>query len=325
GEVGRSKFQIGSLSFLGSAGSGSAWLQLFADSLPALGRNHVNFQLSAEAEYLRLSNNDANRSEIDSISFGLQSAGATQGRIVDGQSVQIGLIPSPGEKNLMLPVITGQPLPATVAANSPASFGVTAVGSEPMTLQWRRNGSDVTNATSNQLQIQSATENDDGLYDLVATNSVGHATSLPARLVVQLTFDQWRANRFSPAELADPNSSGSTADFDRDGTSNVQEYFQNSNPKLTDNSVTGIQVGQEPTTGSPSFLTLTYRQSARATGLSIQHQASPSLAPGSWLNVMPSTTTNIGSDVLTGDPIMRARFPVNAGETTKYLRLQITP
>src|SRR4030095_15770013 len=245
GEVGRTKYQIAPLSFLGGSASESAWVQLLADGVTLLGRNHVNFQLDGGAEYLRLSNNDASVTAIDAVSFGLQVVSATQGRIVDGQSVQVGLIRAPGTRNLMVPIFSGQPLPQTVAANSPASFGATVIGSEPLTFQWKKNGVDIQNATSNPLQIGSAAESDDGLYSVVATNSVGNVLSQSARLFVQLTFDQWRANRFTAGELADPSLSGADADFDKDGMSNAQEYFQNLNPKLADSGVAGIQVGRE--------------------------------------------------------------------------------
>jgi hypothetical protein len=271
---------------------------------------------------LRLSNNDASLTAIDAISFGLQATAATQGRIVDGQSIQVGLIPTPGAKNLMVPIITGHPQPMTVAASNPASFSATVVGSGPMTFQWQKNGVDVESATSNPLQIGSATESDDGLYRLVATNTVGNVTSQTARLFVQLTFDQWRSNRFTPSELADPSLSGSNADFDNDGLTNGQEYLHNMNPKIADNGLS-IQFGREPATGQPTFLTLTYRQSARTSGLAIQYQATDTL--GTWLNVSPTVTENLGLDPVTADPIMRFKFSVAPSDTNKFLRLQLTP
>lgn len=324
GEVGRTKFQIAPLSFLGGSASPSAWVQLLADGVPLLGRNHVNFQLSTDAEYLRVTNNDTDLTAIDSVAFGLQATNATQGRIGDGQTVQVGLIPTPGAKNLMVPIINQDPLPLTVTLNSPANFSAAVIGSGPLTYQWRKNGTDV-GVNSNPLQILSAGENDDGVYDLVVTNTAGTAISQPARLLVQLTFDQWRANRFTPAELADPNLSGAAADFDRDGLSNAQEYFHNLNPKLSETGISSVQLGQEPAIGQPTFITLTYRQNSRAMGLTLQHQASSTLDAGSWLNVVPVTSTNIGADPLTGDPIVRVKFPVAPGDTKKFLRLQLTP
>jgi hypothetical protein len=324
GELGRTKFQFAPLSFLGGNANESAWLQMFADGQPLLGKNHVGFQLSSDAEYLRISNNDASITAIDSVSFGFQVNTATQGRIVDGQSIQVGLIPSPGAKNLMVPVFTGHPQPSTVAMNSPASFNAAVIGSEPLTFQWRRNGADVQNANSIPLQIGTATENDDGVYDVVVTNSVGDVTSQSARLIVQVNFDQWRSSRFTAGELADPNLSGAGADFDKDGLSNAQEYFQNFNPKQPEG-VSGIQVGREPATGQPTFLTLTYRQSARATGLSIQHQIADLLDAGNWSNISPTVTENIALDPVTGDPVRRVKFPVSPTDNKKFLRLQLTP
>ena len=65
-ELGRSKFQIPALSFI----AGQGWVKWEADSTPSAGRNHLNFTLDGGAEYLRLSNNDASITSIDTVSFG---------------------------------------------------------------------------------------------------------------------------------------------------------------------------------------------------------------------------------------------------------------
>ena len=43
-------------------------------------------------------------------------------------------------------------------------------------------------------------------------------------------FDQWRHSRFSPEQLADPETSGPEADPDKDGTNNLLEFFSGGDP-----------------------------------------------------------------------------------------------
>jgi len=72
-----------------------------------------------------------------------------------------------------------------VNAGSPASFSVTASGTAPLNYQWRRNGSDIANATQATLQIASVTVADNGAdYAVVISNSAGSAVSNAATLTV---------------------------------------------------------------------------------------------------------------------------------------------
>ena len=48
------------------------------------------------------------------------------------------------------------------------------------------------------------------------------------------TYDQWRAQKFSPAEAADESISGRLADPDRDGKSNYLEYATGTDPLTPD-------------------------------------------------------------------------------------------
>jgi len=79
--------------------------------------------------------------------------------------------------------ITSQPSDQTVCAGSPASFSVTASGSG-LTYQWRRNGSNISGATSATYNIASATSANAGSYDVVITSSCGSITSNAATLTV---------------------------------------------------------------------------------------------------------------------------------------------
>lgn len=83
------------------------------------------------------------------------------------------------------PVITSQPqsLPA-VGEGNVAVFTVIASGNPTPEFQWRKNGSDITGATSAQLRIDNVTADDSGSYDVVVSNAQGSVTSSTATLGV---------------------------------------------------------------------------------------------------------------------------------------------
>jgi hypothetical protein len=82
------------------------------------------------------------------------------------------------------PQITSQPVSATVTQGATVTFSVSATGSDPLSFQWKKNGTAVTGTGSSVLQITSAQAADAGTYLVVVSNSVGSATSNPATLVV---------------------------------------------------------------------------------------------------------------------------------------------
>lgn len=328
-ELGRAKYTIAPLSFVDSSGSGRGWVKLEADGLVTLGANHLNFALSGAGEYLRLSGHDASFTLIDSVSFGLQSSTNTSGRILDGGTLQLGLTPTPGSRNILppAPTITQHPGNESVAPGGGASFMATATGSAPLSYQWRKNGIDISGATLSSLSISGADFQSDAKYDVVVTNTAGSAVSQPAFLMVQATFAEWQSLKFSPSELSDPLISGMKADPDGDGIVNIQEYLHDTDPK---NSKSGDwtvfpRIGREPETGSATHLTLTYRRSGRLSSLNIQHKMSVDLASGVWNSVSPESTENLGADPTTGDPIVRLKFPVAPNEPKNFLRLELQP
>ena len=85
------------------------------------------------------------------------------------------------------PSITAQPSNTTVAAGQPATFGVTATGTAPLTYQWKKNGSTIGGATSASYTTPATTQSDSGAqFTVTVTNSVSSVTSNPASLTVNL-------------------------------------------------------------------------------------------------------------------------------------------
>ncbi|MBE2214433.1 MAG: immunoglobulin domain-containing protein [Opitutaceae bacterium] len=82
------------------------------------------------------------------------------------------------------PSFTQQPASVTANYGAGASFTVAVSGTPAPTLQWRKDGTPITGATTATLALGAVVLGDAGTYDCVATNSVGSATSSSATLTV---------------------------------------------------------------------------------------------------------------------------------------------
>ena len=82
------------------------------------------------------------------------------------------------------PVVTMPPQPVIGGKGDSVQLRAIAIGVPPLALQWRKGGVPIPNATNATYQIASLAATDDGIYDLVATNAYGTATSKPATLTV---------------------------------------------------------------------------------------------------------------------------------------------
>jgi hypothetical protein len=98
--VGLSQFRIAPRSFIGPSG----FVRWIADNDPDQGRNHVNFNLDAQGESIRIyTTNAANFVLIDAIEFGIQLLGVSQGRLLDGETTILAFPGSatPGSPNAL--------------------------------------------------------------------------------------------------------------------------------------------------------------------------------------------------------------------------------
>jgi len=82
------------------------------------------------------------------------------------------------------PIISRQPLSQKVAAGTTAVLTGSAYGVAPISYQWRFNGSPINGQTASTLTLNNINLGQSGIYDLVASNALGTATSLPAELAV---------------------------------------------------------------------------------------------------------------------------------------------
>ncbi|HEX6168588.1 MAG TPA: PQQ-dependent sugar dehydrogenase [Chitinophagaceae bacterium] len=106
------------------------------------------------------------------------------------------------------PIITTQPQSISVAEGSPASFTVTASGSQPLSYQWRKNTVNISGATSSTYTIPSVTTGDAGNYSVIVSNSAGSATSNDAVLTVT------PANQLPTATINTPGAGATYAGGD---------------------------------------------------------------------------------------------------------------
>ena len=82
------------------------------------------------------------------------------------------------------PVFTVQPLSQTANAGTVVTFTSVATGAPAPTFQWRKNGVAIVGATGPAYTIASLTAAAAGTYSVIATNSLGSATSSDAVLAV---------------------------------------------------------------------------------------------------------------------------------------------
>jgi hypothetical protein len=83
-----------------------------------------------------------------------------------------------------VPFFVLQPQSQAVAAGTTVSFTAGALGTEPISYQWRFNGTNLPGGTSNLLSLVNAQITDSGDYSVLASNFVGATISTTATLVV---------------------------------------------------------------------------------------------------------------------------------------------
>ena len=86
------------------------------------------------------------------------------------------------------PTITTQPNNQSVKAGDPATFTVVATGSATLAYQWKKNGADISGATSSSYTTPATSSADTGTtFSVSVSNSAGTVTSNQATLTVTVT------------------------------------------------------------------------------------------------------------------------------------------
>lgn len=229
---------------------------------------------------------------------------------------------TPGTPNSapLPPTITGEPLAQTVPQGGSATltFGVTGSG---LSYQWFFGETEIPGATSSSYQIFPAVPSNDGLYHCVATNPGGSVTSASVSVVVTQTYAQWIAD--TPLTGSD---TGINADPDKDGIVNLYEFYHNMSPTVPDNGLSRKAIfglDNNPLPGD-STIRFAYRANRRAAPGSIAFEKGTTLK-NPWSTALPSPLETISTDPATGDPRMRAVFPISPSEPAVFFRMRLEP
>lgn len=83
------------------------------------------------------------------------------------------------------PAITTQPQSQAAGVGASVTFSVGAVGSPAVTYQWRKNGVNISGATSASLTLTNLQVSAEGAYSVVVSNSLGAVTSSNAQLTLE--------------------------------------------------------------------------------------------------------------------------------------------
>lgn len=90
----------------------------------------------------------------------------------------------PVSYNGAAPLITQQPTDQSILSGGNVTFGVAAIGSAPLTYQWRLNGTNISGATDATLTVSNATSASAGNYSVVVANYYDSVISSNALLTV---------------------------------------------------------------------------------------------------------------------------------------------
>jgi hypothetical protein len=141
--------------------------------------------------------------------------------------------------------ITAQPQSQTVTVGSNVTFNVTATGTDPLSYQWQKDGSDIGGETNAMLTLNAVQMSDAGSYLVVVSNIVGSVTSANAVLtVVPASFQPWQLQYFN---CTDCPQAAATADADGDGQNNLAEFLSGTDPTNGASAfrITGIEIEGE--------------------------------------------------------------------------------
>lgn len=210
------------------------------------------------------------------------------------------------------PQIVGQPQNRMVAPGDSASFFVVAKDTRSLIYEWRFNGVPLGgSATNDAVLLQNVSTNNEGEYRVVLTNPSGSVTSAPALLIIDSDADGV-PDSWELAQFGSLTNSAST-DADGDGSSNLQEYLDDTNPADT-NSVLrhltlvrdGGSVALDPQPSTSSTLnqfSYTNGQTVTVTAINVSGDE-PFHA---WLGEIVTRSNSI-TLVMTNNKTLHARF-----------------
>lgn len=159
-----------------------------------------------------------------------------------------------------------------------------------------------------------------GIYSsTVSANNSAGSDSQSFSIAVSGVYNQWATNYFGGAGSG---TSGPTATPQNDGVPNLLKYLFDINPTVL---LTAADRAAMPHPGMTTisnvpYLTLTYRQNASASDLTVHVQKSTDLV--TWTTVTPDFSQNVGTDPITHDPILQVGVNASGGGRM-FIRLNV--
>jgi hypothetical protein len=206
------------------------------------------------------------------------------------------------------PSITSQPASQTVTAGQTATFTMSATGTAPMSYQWRKNGANITGATSTSYTTPATTTADSGsTFSVMVTNSAGSATSNNAILNVN-------AAAVAPSITTQPANqtvtAGQTATFtvSATGTAPMSYQWRKNGASITGATSSSYSTPATTMTDSGSTLSVVISNSAGSVSSN-----NATLTVNQAAAVAPSITTQPGNQIVTAG--QTATFSVLASGT----------
>lgn len=205
-----------------------------------------------------------------------------------------------------IPQIISQPhaQPLIVEAGGLASFSVVLADNSGAGFQWQFNGTNISGATSDTLDVTNASAASEGQYTVIVDNSFGSVTSAPAMLWYDGNGnglpDSWEMKYFGNLNQ---NAAG---DYDGDGVDNLQEFLDGTNPTNAASVDYRLLVANDG-----GVVTIVPNQTGYTNGQIVVLSATPAAAFHAWTGAMLSTT-NVITVVMTNNITLLAHFtPVN--------------
>ncbi len=131
------------------------------------------------------------------------------------------------------PAIATQPANVTVTEGLPATFSVSASGTGTLGYQWRRNGTNISGATTASYTVASTVASDNAArFSVVVSNSTGNVTSADGILTVQAATGPLVGRAWATAQSLEENTSAVSVLDQRtaiDDAGNVTVLFRKSN------------------------------------------------------------------------------------------------
>jgi len=244
------------------------------------------------------------------ISTGAGSAAADLG-IADTDAAHLNAVA--WETTSVAPTITNGPTTSTGMVGTAYNFSYQASAALPAATSFSLTSGTLPQGLNlTTTGVISGTPTVQGVYTgtISDSNGFGTAATQTFNIAIASTYSQWAANYGVGGINAVPQN---------DGISNLQKYAANIDPTKI---MTIADRAALPTIGAAAGgtqLTLTYRVSRLAIGITMTPQTSTDLQ--NWSTV--STITQTGTDMNTGDPIYQA-IVNTTGSNRQFIRLKIS-